>query len=369
MANICPIKSPHKALILAEAYEHKEAYRPALNIYQSLVKNSEISLRVKINLGNVHFKLQNYPLAIKFYKMALDQVGQNKKNIYSKIMHNIGLAFIQQKQYSEAAFVFAYIIKESPDFRAYLHLILCWFALRKIAKIRRSFSDLFSLPKLDTKVEEIAKLIILISPLIEEVEEDGFNWCVDVIRITDYAWMADNLEIARIVELMRKGNLAEALKFLQKFEMNVKHLTENSRINLSFVYLHLKKLEQVENLLKGCTKPKAYNNYGVLKFLQKDYIAAEKAFHIANDSKEEIYEASYNLGLVQRKLGDRKQSQEIYDTILKQYPFPYNLMMFGLSNINDPGVLRNIAKLYKNLSNYKMAKWFFEEAFAVNPLY
>ncbi|XP_055850860.1 intraflagellar transport protein 88 homolog [Episyrphus balteatus] len=391
MENICPIKPPYKALILAEAYEHKSVFRPALNIYQSLVKKSEISLRVKINLGNVHFKLENYPLAIKYYKMALDQVGQNKKEIYSKIMHNIGLALVQQKLYSEAAFVFGYIVKENPDFKAYLHLILCWVALKKTSKIRRYFTDIFSLPKLD-KIQEIEKLIFLISPLLDDIEEDGFNWCLDVIRITDYAWMSDNLEIARIVRQMRKGNLEEPIKFLDKFELNVQNLTENSKINLSFVYLHLKKYQQVEDLLKGCRKPKAYNNYGVLKFLQNDYNAAKKAFQTAAESNEKIYESKYNLILVDKKLKDLKKSQELCETLLKQYPFPCNLMVkyqmlivneesksifenlkstleiFGLSNVNDPGILRKIAEFYKNLSNYKMAKWFDEEALAINPL-
>lgn len=391
MENVCPIKSHFKALMLAEAYENKCAYRPALNIYQKLLKNSEISLRVKINLGNVHFKLESYPLAIKFYKMALDQVGQNKKVIYSKIMHNIGLALVQQALYSEASCVFDYIVKENPDLRAYSHLILCCIALRKVTKIRRFFADIFTLPKLD-QVDEIEKIVFLISPLIDPIdEEEGFNWCLDVIRVTECSWMADNLEVSRIVSHFRKGNMAEAFNCLEKHEINHDSLTENSKINLSFVYLSLEKYSIVEELLTGCCQAKAYNNYGVLKFYQNDFTSARTAFQIASESNENIFEADFNLLLVGKKVNEMSAAQEMCAKIQKQFPFPCNLMVkyqdlivneesksiyenlmaalevIGPSNINDPNVLRKIAEYYKLLSNFKMAACFMEEAYAVNP--
>ena len=31
--------------------------------------------RLKVNMGNIYFKLGQYAKAIKFYRMALDQVG------------------------------------------------------------------------------------------------------------------------------------------------------------------------------------------------------------------------------------------------------------------------------------------------------
>ena len=33
-----------------------------------------VSGRLKVNMGNIHFKLKNYPKAIKMYRMSLDQV-------------------------------------------------------------------------------------------------------------------------------------------------------------------------------------------------------------------------------------------------------------------------------------------------------
>lgn len=31
--------------------------------------------RLKVNMANIYFKQKNYPMAIKFYRMALDQIS------------------------------------------------------------------------------------------------------------------------------------------------------------------------------------------------------------------------------------------------------------------------------------------------------
>lgn len=37
--------------------------------------------RLKVNMGNIYFKQKNYPKAIKFYRMALDQVPNTHKEM------------------------------------------------------------------------------------------------------------------------------------------------------------------------------------------------------------------------------------------------------------------------------------------------
>ena len=73
--------------------------------------------RLRVNMGNIYFKLGQYAKAIKFYRMALDQVNCNRsakyggkfKSIHSqvanthksmrvKIMHNIGILFVRMGQ-------------------------------------------------------------------------------------------------------------------------------------------------------------------------------------------------------------------------------------------------------------------------------
>ena len=37
--------------------------------------------RLKLNIGNIYFKQSNYPKAIKFFRMALDQIPTIQKDL------------------------------------------------------------------------------------------------------------------------------------------------------------------------------------------------------------------------------------------------------------------------------------------------
>ena len=50
-------------------------------------------------MGNIYFEQQKYPAAIKMYRMALDQVPLTSRSVRSKILRNIGVAFMRVGQY------------------------------------------------------------------------------------------------------------------------------------------------------------------------------------------------------------------------------------------------------------------------------
>ena len=50
-------------------------------------------------MGNIYFEQQKYPAAIKMYRMALDQVPLTSASVRSKILRNIGVAFMRVGQY------------------------------------------------------------------------------------------------------------------------------------------------------------------------------------------------------------------------------------------------------------------------------
>ncbi|VDK67318.1 unnamed protein product [Gongylonema pulchrum] len=54
----------------------------ALNTYQVIVKNKMFanSSRLKVNIANIYFKQKDYKKAIKYYRMALDQVPNFQKS-------------------------------------------------------------------------------------------------------------------------------------------------------------------------------------------------------------------------------------------------------------------------------------------------
>ncbi|XP_025230395.1 intraflagellar transport protein 88 homolog, partial [Theropithecus gelada] len=68
---------------LASQYSVNEMYAEALNTYQVIVKNKMFSNAgiLKMNMGNIYLKQRNYSKAIKFYRMALDQVPSVNKQM------------------------------------------------------------------------------------------------------------------------------------------------------------------------------------------------------------------------------------------------------------------------------------------------
>lgn len=99
---------------LANQYAANELYTEALNTYQMIVKNRMFSNahRLKVNMGNVYYRQGQYQMAVKLYRMALDQVPSSQKNLRIKIMHNIALVFIKMGQWEEAVSSLEYIMSE-----------------------------------------------------------------------------------------------------------------------------------------------------------------------------------------------------------------------------------------------------------------
>lgn len=125
-------------------------YVEALNTYQLMIKNkmfaTNIVNRLKLNMGNIYYQLGLYSKAIKLYRMAIDQIPKSFKEIRLKITHNIGCVFIKMGQFSDAAVNFEFIMTEQATIVAGLHLILCYYALGDMKKLKRAFQLLLDVP-------------------------------------------------------------------------------------------------------------------------------------------------------------------------------------------------------------------------------
>lgn len=107
---------------LANLYYKNEMFIEALNTYTLMTKNKMFPNvnRLKINMGNIYFQLGLFSKAIKMYRMALDQVPGNQKELRLKITHNIGTLFVKMGQYSDAATSFEFIMAEKGDIKVRL---------------------------------------------------------------------------------------------------------------------------------------------------------------------------------------------------------------------------------------------------------
>lgn len=110
---------------LAVQYTNSEMLSEAVQTYSTMVKNRTFQNtgRLKLNIGNIYFHQANYAKAIKFFRMALDQVPNMQKDMRMKIMRNIGLAFVRLNQFADAITSFEYIMSEKSDYRTALHLL------------------------------------------------------------------------------------------------------------------------------------------------------------------------------------------------------------------------------------------------------
>jgi len=74
--------------------------------------------RFRVNMGNIHHEQGKFPAAIKMYRMALDALPAAAAGPRSRLMTNIGLAFVQLGQYADAAATFETAMEATADHQA-----------------------------------------------------------------------------------------------------------------------------------------------------------------------------------------------------------------------------------------------------------
>ncbi|XP_022829262.1 intraflagellar transport protein 88 homolog [Spodoptera litura] len=126
---------------LAGQYALNEMYTEALNTYQLLTRNKLFphANRLKVNMGNIYFKMGEHPKALKLYRMALDQTPTAEKDLRMKVMHNIGLLLVRMGKFRDAVTNFQHIMHEQGDFQTGLHLVLCSVALNDAEGAKAAF--------------------------------------------------------------------------------------------------------------------------------------------------------------------------------------------------------------------------------------
>ncbi|KAK7938436.1 hypothetical protein WMY93_001762 [Mugilogobius chulae] len=271
-------------LNLANQYANNEMYTEALNTYQVLVKNKMFnnSGRLKVNMANIYLKQKNYPKALKFYRMALDQISNAHKEVRIKILQNIGVVFVHMGQYSEAITSFQHIMSECPNIKAGYNLILCYFAIGDRDRMKTAFQKLISVPlniddedkyiahtddptsnmvieaikndrlhQMERNLKVLAEKYImtaakLIAPAIESSFAVGFDWCVEMVKNSQYVELANDLEINKAITYLRQKDFNKAVETLKTFEKKDSRVKSAAATNLSCLYFLEKDFEQAD---------------------------------------------------------------------------------------------------------------------------
>ncbi|RWS30890.1 intraflagellar transport protein 88-like isoform X1 [Leptotrombidium deliense] len=363
---------------LAIQYTRNEMYSEAINSYQAIIKNRSFTNtgRLKVNIGDIHYYQGNYPKAIKFYRMALDQLPNTQKIMRMKIMRNIGLSFVKLNQFTDAIISFEYIMSEKSDYRDALHLIVCHFALGDKDKMKKCFVKLLETKddllgekskfSIEEEEEQISKLndIIkndtlrsiqrelrqerdyciqtsakLIAPVIGESLSQGYDWCVEQVRNAGYAEMANELEINKAVKHLKKRDFSEAIETLKSFEKKDSKAASTAATNLSFLYLLQNEITQAEVYADNAITTDHYNagalvNKGNCCYRQSDIEKARDYYKEALANDPTCVEALYNLALTYKKLNNYEVALECLfklHTVVKNHPH----VLYQIANLHE----------------------------------
>uniref|UniRef100_A0A8C4Y7J8 Intraflagellar transport protein 88 homolog n=2 Tax=Gopherus TaxID=38771 RepID=A0A8C4Y7J8_9SAUR len=353
---------------LASQYSANEMYAEALNTYQVIVKNKMFSNggRLKVNMANIYLKQRNYSKAIKFYRMALDQIPSVHKEMRIKIMQNIGVAFIKTGQYTDGISSFEHIMSTSPNLKAGFNLILCYFAIGDREQMKKAFQKLITVP---LEIDYDDKYI---SPnddphtnlLIEAIKNDQLRQmererCVEVVKASHYVELANDLEINKAITYLRQKDFYQAVETLKMFEKKDSRVKSAAATNLSFLYYLENELAQAANYADLAVNSDRYNpsaltNKGNTVFANGDYEKAAEFYKEALRNDSSCTEALYNIGLTYKKLN---RIDEALDCFLKLQAILRN----------SAQVLYQIASLYEIMEDPNQAIEWLMQLISVVP--
>ncbi|KAM8854965.1 intraflagellar transport protein 88 homolog isoform 1-T1 [Spinachia spinachia] len=418
-------------LNLANQYANNEMFPEALNSYQVIVKNKMFSNagRLKVNMANIYVRQKSYPKAIKFYRMALDQISNAHKEMRIKIMQNIGVVFVRMGQYSDAITSFEHIMSESPNVKTGFNLILCYYAIGDRERMKKAFQKLISVPlgvddedkyipssddsdsgmvieairndrlhQMERDLKVLAEKYImtaakLIAPDIETSFVTGFDWCVDMVKSSQYVELANDLEINKAITYLRQKDFNQAVETLKTFEKKDSRVKSAAATNLSFLYFLEKDYEQADRYADLAMTADRYNpaaliNKGNTVFIKQDHEKAGEFYKEALRNDSSCTEGLYNLGLTYKRLN---RLEEALDCFLKLHAILRNSaqVMYQLSSLyelledpqqaiewliqvlsvthTDPRALARLGELYDGEGDKSQALQYYYESFRYFP--
>lgn len=342
-------------LHLANSYFQNNMYEDSLNIYQSMLKGKQFphSAKIRTNMGNVYYQQCKFPMAIKMYRMAIDQVPMTHKSMRGKLKRNIASCFVRLGQFQDAIDNYDDVMQVSADVQTAFNLMVCLFTKGDKARMRRHFTNMMTLPiiglseiesditedtcndnnKHDYLKEEVTirrtyfedKLLQaarLIAPAICEDDDDwteGYKWLLDQLRPENESVMS-KLELDLAIEFMRKGQYEEAINLLKSFEKKDLSLRAMASINLSFLYFLEGDYTLAERYADIAIKSDRYNAKGLVNkgnclYMSQDYSQAKEFYLEAVGVEADCLEAMFNLGLVNEKLGSLQEAYGAFDKL------------------------------------------------------
>ncbi|XP_050543365.1 intraflagellar transport protein 88 homolog [Daktulosphaira vitifoliae] len=416
---------------LGNQYAANEMYIEALNTYQAIVKNRyfQNGARLRVNVANIYVKIGQPEKAIKMYKMALDQVPNTNKSFKRAITHNIGIVLLKLEKYEDACSNFEYIMHEKPAVKPCFHAILCYYMLGNKEKLKMLFKQMLEI-SLDVDFEDkyaahlddpeaallaeaiksdeltlyekrlkqnfeniVLNAAHLISSVIEETFNEGYLWCLDIIKSSRYSYLAGHLEINKAVGFLYQNNIELAVDTLKAFDNKDSKVASAAATNLSFIHFLKGDLEQAHKTSAAAQdvdslNALAYVNHGNCYYAKEDFYKAKELYTRALDQDPSCSEAVYNLGLANKQLGlidDAIDCFQKLHVVISNHPE----VIYQIASLNemigdseqaiewylqllsivpdDVGVLQRLGDIYENINDKQQAYHYYYESYRYYP--
>ncbi|XP_063530460.1 intraflagellar transport protein 88 homolog [Cydia strobilella] len=292
---------------LAGQYAVNEMYTEALNTYQLLTRNKLFphANRLKVNMGNIYFKMGEHPKALKLYRMALDQTPTAEKDLRMKVMHNIGLLLVRMGKFRDAVTNFQHIMHEQGDFQTGLHLVLCSVALNDAEGGKAAFHAMLDVEppthhqditvddendSYECVVRDVLRVdrlsrwsrraaadaerclalaaAALVRPASRDDDTGGMSWCVEALRGYSGGAAGARLELGGALAALRalgRAPLTAGQKALQRLKSvarahpNDRVLRAEANADAAFVAYALGNFAEARSLSESASRDDPYS--------------------------------------------------------------------------------------------------------------
>lgn len=180
----------------------------------------------------------------------------------------------------------------------------------------------------------------IISPSIAPSFSEGYAWCVEAIKSSVYASLANELEINKALELIRQGNIEQAIEDFLVFHNKENKVASAAANNLALISI-MKDEGKISEGLQYCEQSLNHDRYnanalvnkGNAYFISGDFNLAATLYKEAMQIETSI-QAIYNLGMVSKQLNDLEEAKRCF--------FKLNGML-----ANNVQILIQLAEIYE----------------------
>ena len=380
---------------LAVQYHRSGLHTEALNTYSLLNKQFSAkdpqrypqSARLRVNMGNIYAEQKKYMLANKMYRIALDVIPAEGKELQYKILRNIGNCFVKLGQYKDAMASYEQIMDGSPEIVTAFNLLLCYYALGDVDKLKRTFSRMLAIKvsgqgddededeeekEVETKdvlVHDALRVEVrerrrqylhyvttsarLIGPVLDKDWRVGFDYVIEQLKHYELrdasSRLASELEMCKALNYLKYKKYREAIDGLKAFEKKDKALRARAATNLAYLYFLEGDYDSGEKYADMSVETHRYNakalvNKGNFLYVRGDWEKARQVYQEAINVEADCVEGLYNYALSSKQLGSYEDALKVFKRLQ--------------SIIDSVEVMYQIADLYDIINDGHAIEWF-----------